>query len=62
MGTLRFLLALCVVATHSPGSGILGHELLSGITAVQAFYVISGFLITMVLNERQQYRSAPSFT
>jgi hypothetical protein len=24
---------------------------LSGITAVQAFYVISGFLITMVLNE-----------
>jgi peptidoglycan/LPS O-acetylase OafA/YrhL len=61
MGTLRFLLALCVVATHSPGSRILGHELLSGITAVQAFYVISGFLITMVLNERQQYRNATSF-
>ena len=61
MGTLRFLLALCVVATHSPGQGIMGHGLLSGITAVQAFYVISGFLITMVLNERQQYRNAPNF-
>jgi peptidoglycan/LPS O-acetylase OafA/YrhL len=34
---------------------------LSGITAVQAFYVISGFLITMVLNERQQYGNAASF-
>ena len=39
----------------------MGHGLLSGITAVQAFYVISGFLITMVLNERQQYRNSPSF-
>ena len=61
MGTVRFLLALCVVATHSPGQAIAGVTLLSGITAVQAFYVISGFLITMVLNERKQYQSVGNF-
>jgi peptidoglycan/LPS O-acetylase OafA/YrhL len=61
MGTIRFLLALCVVATHSPGQAIAGVTLLSGITAVQAFYVISGFLITMVLNERKQYQSVGNF-
>jgi peptidoglycan/LPS O-acetylase OafA/YrhL len=55
MGIVRFLLALCVVVTHAPGGTILGVRLLSGIVAVQAFYVISGFLITMILNERKQY-------
>ena len=61
VGTVRFLLALCVVATYSPGQAIAGVTLLSGITAVQAFYVISGFLITMVLNERKQYQSVGNF-
>lgn len=61
MGTLRFLLALCVVVTHAPGSKIFGHSLLNGITAVQGFYVISGFLITMVLNTRAEYRDVSQF-
>jgi len=61
MGTVRFLLALCVVVTHSPGSAILGFPLLNGITAVQCFYVISGFLITMVLNERAEYQNPRNF-
>lgn len=61
MGTVRFLLALCVVATHDRGGSILGVPLFSAITAVQCFYVISGFLITMVLNERKEYRSVLNF-
>ncbi|WP_431014680.1 acyltransferase family protein [Bradyrhizobium pachyrhizi] len=61
MGTLRFLLALCVVVTHASGGKIFGHALLNGITAVQGFYVISGFLITMVLNTRDGYRDVRQF-
>jgi peptidoglycan/LPS O-acetylase OafA/YrhL len=61
MGTVRFLLALCVVGGHSPGGAILGVTLLTGITAVQCFYVISGFLITMILNERAEYSSLRNF-
>jgi peptidoglycan/LPS O-acetylase OafA/YrhL len=61
MGTLRFLLALCVVVIHAPGSKLLGHSLLSGITAVQGFYIVSGFLITLVLNTRDEYRDTAKF-
>jgi peptidoglycan/LPS O-acetylase OafA/YrhL len=61
MGTVRFLLALCVVATHSPGGAIAGITLMSGITAVQCFYVVSGFLITMILNEKPEYKSIKNF-
>jgi len=61
MGTLRFLLALCVVVTHAPGSELFGARLLSGITAVQGFYIISGFLITLVLNTRAEYRDISRF-
>ncbi|WP_249136090.1 acyltransferase family protein [Bradyrhizobium sp. AUGA SZCCT0176] len=58
---VRFLLALCVVVTHSPGSTIFGFTMMNGITAVQCFYVISGFLITMILNERPEYQSLGNF-
>lgn len=61
MGTLRFLLALCVVVTHAPGSQLFGIDLLSGVTAVQAFYVDSGFLITLVHNTRAEYQSVSRF-
>jgi peptidoglycan/LPS O-acetylase OafA/YrhL len=61
MGIIRFLLALCVVVTHAPGAAILGFPLLDGIAAVQCFYVISGFLITMVINEKPDYRSVGNF-
>jgi peptidoglycan/LPS O-acetylase OafA/YrhL len=61
MGTLRFLLALCVVVTHGPDSKLFGHALMSGITAVQGFYIVSGFLITLVLNTRAEYRDVRSF-
>jgi peptidoglycan/LPS O-acetylase OafA/YrhL len=61
VGTVRFLLALCVVVTHAKGSNIFGLTLFSGLTAVQCFYVISGFLITMVLNERVDYAHLSNF-
>jgi peptidoglycan/LPS O-acetylase OafA/YrhL len=61
VGTVRFLLALCVVVTHAKGSSIFGLTLFSGVTAVQCFYVISGFLIAMVLNERADYASLRNF-
>src|SRR5258708_37589128 len=61
MGSLRFLLALCVVGTHAPGGKIAGLTLLSGVTAVQGFYIVSGFLITMVLNTRREYRDLVNF-
>lgn len=55
------MLALCVVVTHATGGTIFGHSLLNGITAVQGFYVISGFLITMVLNTRPAYQDVGQF-
>jgi peptidoglycan/LPS O-acetylase OafA/YrhL len=61
MGTVRFLLALWVVVAHASGSALVGITLFSGTTAVQCFYVISGFLITLILNERAEYRSLLNF-
>jgi peptidoglycan/LPS O-acetylase OafA/YrhL len=40
---------------------LFGVELMSGIAAVQAFYIMSGFLITFILNEDRWYRSVRSF-
>ncbi len=50
MGTLRFILAISVVLAHS--SSILGLSLVGGQIAVQAFYIISGFYMSLVLNEK----------
>jgi peptidoglycan/LPS O-acetylase OafA/YrhL len=61
MGTLRFLLALCVVVTHAPGKELFGVKWIYGATAVQGFYIVSGFLITLVLNTRAEYREISRF-
>jgi len=61
MGTLRVLLALAVVVGHSPYGALPGFDFLPGPTAVQAFFIISGFFITMVLNENATYRSIRTF-
>jgi len=50
MGILRLLLALSVVAVHS--QSILGINLVGGQTAVQAFYMISGFYMALVITEK----------
>ncbi|MCB9955176.1 MAG: acyltransferase [Caulobacterales bacterium] len=51
MGILRLLLALCVVVHHTPKAGII---FTNGGVAVQAFYIISGFFISMVLTGKYQ--------
>jgi peptidoglycan/LPS O-acetylase OafA/YrhL len=50
MGTLRSLLAIAVVIYHS--YTICGIRFLDGQTAVQSFYIISGFYMTLILNEK----------
>jgi peptidoglycan/LPS O-acetylase OafA/YrhL len=50
MGVFRMLLALCVLFSHSVPSGSLNH--LAGGFAVEAFFVISGFYMALVLSER----------
>lgn len=54
LGTIRFLLSFCVIAFHLtaaiPNLGQL---------SVNCFYVISGFLISLVLNESYQFKLYP---
>ncbi len=50
MGVVRLLLALSVVIAHS--ESILGIHLVGGKIAVQAFYIISGFYMSLILNEK----------
>ena len=61
MGTLRFLLALSVVVGHAYQGQLFGQQVLFAITAVQGFYIVSGFLITMVLNTRKEYLNIKNF-
>ena len=56
MGSLRTLLALSVVLSHTGGTFLVG-----GRNAVQMFYVISGFLISYVLVEVRSYKSVGAF-
>jgi peptidoglycan/LPS O-acetylase OafA/YrhL len=50
MGLIRLLLAISVVAAHS--GGIFGSTLVGGKIAVQSFYMISGFYMSLILNEK----------
>lgn len=50
MGILRFILAITVVLAHS--GSIFGLNFVGGKIAVQAFYIISGFYMTLILNEK----------
>lgn len=50
MGMLRILLAMAVLLGHTGGIG--GYVATGGPVAVQAFYIISGFYMGLVLNER----------
>jgi peptidoglycan/LPS O-acetylase OafA/YrhL len=53
MGSLRFLLALAVAGGHAASMfGFAGLWILPGSRAVQIFYIISGFLMAMILNEK----------
>lgn len=50
MGCLRLLLALSVVIGHT--SPIFGIRLVSGAAAVETFFMISGFYMALVINEK----------
>ena len=56
MGSLRFILALTVLCTHSIGGGLIG-----GRFAVEAFFVISGYLMSYLLSESNTYSSKRNF-
>jgi peptidoglycan/LPS O-acetylase OafA/YrhL len=50
MGMIRLLLALSVVISHS--TAIFGFKLVGGPIAVQSFFMISGFYMALVINEK----------
>lgn len=53
MGILRILLAIAVVIAHS--EFFFGFKFTGGNVAVQAFYIISGFYMSLVLNEKYAF-------
>lgn len=56
MGSIRTLLALAVVLEHTVGGVIVG-----GMLAVQLFYMISGYLMSLILTEGGAYKSNAVF-
>jgi len=50
MGVFRVLLALAVILAHT--GKLFGLGLIGGVTAVQTFYMISGFYMSLILNEK----------
>jgi len=50
MGLLRLLLALSVVINHS--GPLFGYSLIGGRAAVQSFFIISGFYMSLIINEK----------
>lgn len=50
MGLLRLLLALSVVFHHT--TSIFGYSPLGGRMAVQSFFIISGFYMSLIINEK----------
>ena len=60
MGILRTLLALAVVFAHTPAATTMP-LLMPGSDAVRVFYVISGFLISYILQTNKAYKNTSSF-
>lgn len=52
LGLMRFILALLVVVSHLTGGGASPFFAHWGIFAVFGFYLISGYLMTIILNEK----------
>ncbi len=59
MGLLRLLLALSVVLGHASNHTIYGFELINGAFAVEAFFMLSGFYMALVLDHT--YRGADAY-
>ncbi len=50
MGLIRFLLAVAVIVGHT--LPIFGVKLVGGMTAVESFFILSGFYMSLVLHEK----------
>ncbi len=50
MGVLRLILAITVILAHA--GSIFGYSGLGGLVAVQTFFIISGFYMSLILNEK----------
>ena len=64
MGSLRLFLALAVLVGHLSNEGqlfLFGYEWLGASYSVQAFFIISGFYMAMVLSEKYRTVSVGSF-
>lgn len=59
MGLIRFILALSVLIVHS--SPLFGMEIVPGYLAVQSFYVISGFYMTLIFSEKYANSARPFY-
>ncbi len=59
MGMFRFLLALAVLIQH--GGPLFGLKLTGGRLAVQAFFIISGFYMTLILDGKYAHLKRPYF-
>lgn len=55
MGVIRLLLSLSVVRGHT--EPLLGLDLVGGQRAVQLFYIVSGFYMTLILSGRYAGKS-----
>src|SRR2546421_7778335 len=50
MGTLRFVLALSVALCHV--GTVWGYFMMNGVISVQCFYIVSGFLMALILSTK----------
>ena len=50
MGVVRIVLALAVVLGHTADPSIFGFKLLTGTFAVEAFFILSGFYMALILD------------
>jgi peptidoglycan/LPS O-acetylase OafA/YrhL len=60
MGILRLLLAVSVIAAHA--GPILGTMMVPGNYAVETFFMISGFYMSLILNSKYVGKGAISLT
>jgi peptidoglycan/LPS O-acetylase OafA/YrhL len=56
MGVIRVLLAIAVVLVHV--GGVWGYQMIDGVIAVQAFYIISGFYMSLIINEKYNQKKS----
>jgi len=67
MGIFRVILALSVLLTHAGGfavfsrGGIYHYSITGGLVAVQCFYIISGFYMSLILNDKYTNKKSSLF-